>query len=557
MMKIIEKKKIWILAIIVVIAALLRFYELGKVPISPNWDETALAYNAYSLLTTGKDEYGRAFPVVLQSFNDYKPALYTYLTIPSVALFGVNAYAARFPAAFFGVIAIVVAYVLTKEILKRTDIALLTALFLAISPWHIQFSRTAFESNIGVLVNMLMALFFLKSFKKPWLLVLSAFFAGLNLYVYQSEKVFTPLLLLLLALIYKKDLWALPKKVLVVSILTGIAVVLPMAWYIITTPESLVRIKGTSPFANSQDFLRENAARIASDHARNDYLGLLVDNRRIEYAKTVVSNYLWHFDLKWLFMHGDFVPQHNPPQMGNMYLWSLPFLLLGLYNLIFGRFNKKGKLLILGWILITPIPASMTFDVPNAVRTLNFLPILQIGVAVGIVSAVILLKNLLKYKIVIAGAYGVILLGLFLNIAYYLDQYFVQYNQFLSHEWQYGYAQAVPKVKELEKKYEKVIVDNRKPMDQSYMFFLFYLQFPPSEYHKHLSFNASGQFEEYHTFGKYEFRPVYTDDVVRNPNVLYVGRPDELNERVNIIETLYYKDGTSAMVIAEGGEKER
>src|SRR5258708_252135 len=80
-------KKVLLLFIgIIFIATLLRLWQLGNMPPSPDWDEVALGYNSYSILHTGKDEFGKLFPVVLRSFDDYKPALYAYLAIPTVAL---------------------------------------------------------------------------------------------------------------------------------------------------------------------------------------------------------------------------------------------------------------------------------------------------------------------------------------------------------------------------------------------------------------------------------------------------------------------------------------
>ncbi|PIZ96558.1 MAG: 4-amino-4-deoxy-L-arabinose transferase, partial [Candidatus Levybacteria bacterium CG_4_10_14_0_2_um_filter_36_16] len=65
-----------ILFVIIVLAAVIRLWQLGVVPPSPDWDEASLGYNAYSIMTTGKDEYGKFLPFILRSFDDYKPALY-------------------------------------------------------------------------------------------------------------------------------------------------------------------------------------------------------------------------------------------------------------------------------------------------------------------------------------------------------------------------------------------------------------------------------------------------------------------------------------------------
>lgn len=85
------------LFLIVLLASLLRFYHFTSNPPGLNTDETAIGYNAYSILKTGKDEYSQKFPLAFRSFDDYKPPLYIYLTVPSVAIFGLNEFAVRFP----------------------------------------------------------------------------------------------------------------------------------------------------------------------------------------------------------------------------------------------------------------------------------------------------------------------------------------------------------------------------------------------------------------------------------------------------------------------------
>src|SRR5688500_14249166 len=113
------KKHIVLLILIILTAGVLRLWQLGATPISPNWDEVALGYDAYSIIQTGRDEYGNLFPVVLRSFDDYKPALYAYLAIPPIATFGLNAFAVRLPSAIVGILAVLAVYFLVKELFKR------------------------------------------------------------------------------------------------------------------------------------------------------------------------------------------------------------------------------------------------------------------------------------------------------------------------------------------------------------------------------------------------------------------------------------------------------
>src|SRR3989344_4323054 len=191
-----------LLGIIIFIAILLRFWQLGNVPPSPDWDEASLGYNAYSIMQTGRDEYGKFLPVILRSFDDYKPGLYAYLIIPFIKLFDLNTMTVRLPSAIFGVLAIIGTYFLVKELFKKShlspqdsasNIALLASLLLAISPWHLQFSRIAFEAQVGLSLNIFSILFFIKGLKRGIYFVLSVILATLSIYVYQSEKVYLPI----------------------------------------------------------------------------------------------------------------------------------------------------------------------------------------------------------------------------------------------------------------------------------------------------------------------------------------------------------------------------
>ncbi len=531
---------------IVFLAGVLRFWHLGNVPPSPDWDEAALGYNAYSILLTGKDEYGKHLPVILRSFDDYKPALYAYFVVPFISIFGLNIEAVRFPSAFFGVLTVLGTFFLTRELFKRNDLALLSLFLLAISPWHIQFSRIAFEANLGVAFNIFAVLFFILGLKRPVLLIISALLAGINIYIYQGEKVFTPLLFLSLVIIFRKELFSKPFKYILASIMLGILVVLPMIFYILTNKEALGRARGVSILA--EPYPHQLAKRALEDSKKRDFLGFVFDNRRVVFTKNILSGYLSHFDANWLFVRGD-IARHHAPNMGLLYLFELPFLLLGIYYLAFGRFEKKAKFLIFSWFFIAPISASITSGVPHAVRTLNFLPTFQIFVAIGIFSAWLFIQ---RFKTLKFGVSGILLLIFIFNFLYYLNQYFSQQNYFHSQDWQYGYEEAVEKVKEIEGKYKKIIVSNQPHLDQSYMFFLFYLKYPPSMYQQEAK-SASGGFAETHRFGKFEFRPINWTIESKERGILYIGRPFDFPQNdLGHVKTVYFLDGSPAIKFVEG-----
>ncbi len=532
----------FILIFILFLAFALRFWQLGSVPISPDWDEASLAYNAYSIATTGRDEYGIFLPTTLKSFGDYKPALYAYLAIPSVILFDVSTFAIRFPSMAIGVISVLLTFLLIKELFKNEKIALLSAFILAISPWHIQFSRTAFEANLGVFLNILTAYLFIKGLKRPYLLFASAIISGLSIYAYQSEKIFAPLFMLSLIIIFRKELLELGRKYLVPFVIIGLITVAPLLFSMVKNPESLNRARSTSFIAENK-FFSHTAERVSVDKENNDLIGLVLDNRRVVYLRQSAGAYLSHFNPNWLFIEGD-LPRHHAPNMGLLYLWELPFILIGLYFLIFGKFSKKAKLFIFSWFLISPIPAAVTNDVPHAVRTLNFLPTYQIFTALGIYSFLVWLKSFVKmdpFRYLIIGL-G-ILLVLF-NFLFYLNQYFSQQNYYYSKEWQYGYKEAVEYVSSQANGYEKIVISNEVPLDQSYIFFLFHLKYPP------LEFQDAKTTVGNHSFSKYEFREIDWNNDQNLENTLFVGRAEDIGSG-KILKTINYLNGETAIVIAK------
>lgn len=534
-----------LLSIIVLVAVGLRFWQLGSVPPSPDWDEAAIGWNAYSLLETGKDEYGRSFPAILRSFDDYKPALYVYLVMPFVKIFGLNIISVRLPGAIFGVIAVVATYFLVRQLFEKHKekeyLSLLSAFLLAISPWHLQFSRIAFEAQVGMSMNIAAVLFFLKGFRNRLFFIPSVFFIAGSIYVYQSEKVYLPILFAILGLTYLKDILKISKTWLIGTTILGLVLIAPMILGLFSDKNALLRARGVSVFYDQTQFLKNSAFKIMEDRENNDLLGLMLDNRRVEYVKAVVSGYISHFSPTWLFVTGD-IERHHAPGMGLLYLFELPFLLVGIYILFFLPGSIKTKSTIFAILLISPIAASITTGVPHAVRNINFLPVLQILVAVGMLGLLGWLRSVRFGKL-----FAILYLSFVVfNISYFLNQYFVQQNYFYSQSWQYGYEKAIEAVMPIEKNYRKIIVSNDRPLDQSYMFFLFYLKYDPKKYQS-LGGTRSGGFREDHQFGKYEFRAISWDrEEIGN---LYVGRPDDFPDDTAGIKIINYLNAEPAILI--------
>ena len=142
------------LIIILVIATLLRFWNINSVP-SLNPDEAALGYNAYSLIQTGRDEHGISWPLHFKSFSDYKPGGYVYLALPFIKVLGLTPLTVRLPNLILSVLTVYILYKLVFLLFKSETLALYSSLVLALSPWHIHFSRGAWESATSVFFILL------------------------------------------------------------------------------------------------------------------------------------------------------------------------------------------------------------------------------------------------------------------------------------------------------------------------------------------------------------------------------------------------------------------
>lgn len=197
-------KSFLVLLTIVAVAGFLRLHQLGQVPPSLDWDEASIGWNAYSILKTGTDEYGKARPVSIRSFNDYKPPLYVYAAIPSIAIFGLNELAVRLPSALAGILTVVVTFFLVRELTKNNLLGYLATALLAISPWAIQFSRVAFEANLALLFFVSGGFFlakFLNTQKSRYYLIAGILYI-LSIYSYHSSRLVIPLFLFLIFIFY-------------------------------------------------------------------------------------------------------------------------------------------------------------------------------------------------------------------------------------------------------------------------------------------------------------------------------------------------------------------
>ncbi len=544
-MKKLLNPKILIVAIVFV-AAFLRLYQIQSIPPSLTWDEVAWGYNSYSLGLDGRDEFGVFLPYkYLESFGDFKPPLYAYVGIIPVKIWGLTEFATRFPSAFFGILTVLTTYFLVKEIFFRSKskeyYALFSAFLLAISPWHINLSRAAFEANVSqFFIVMGIYLFLLAVRKNMLILVLSAISFVLSFYTFNTARVFVPIIVLVLALVFIKKLWQ-HKKQTIIAGMVGFVLLLPIITFMFS-PQASLRFREVNIFSDPQ------IVEVANQEIENDNNSLVskgLHNRRLKYAVSFISHYFDHFNSSFLFIKGDGNPKFSSQDVGQLYIWSIPFLTIG--ALLLFRKKEDRWWLIPTWLLLGIIPAATARETPHALRIETVVPTFQIIVAYGFVNSMIFLRSRIGkrwiYRSVLYGAI-LILVG---NFAYYIYGYYVHYAREYSKQWQYAYREAFEYTEDNKDKYDEIYFTDK--LGRPYIYYLFYAKISPEEFRKdHDATRDQFGFVNVDRVGKYNFRDYLEVDIV-DKNILYVNDSLNVPEDAAILKTVNEINGDASLVI--------
>lgn len=530
--------------IIILLAGFLRLYKLDKFPIGLNADEAAIGYNAYSLILTGKDEHGATWPIHFKSFADYKPGGYFYLVLPLVKILGLNEWAVRLPSALLGVLSVLGVFLLVKELFNEEKLALISALFLAISPWHIHFSRGGWETNVASTFILFGLYFFLKALKKPKFFLFSFLFWVFSLYTYHSPRVIIPLLGLSLVILFRKEIFL--KRNFKYFWIGGVVAGLILIPLLIDFfgPAGTARFSGLSLFSDVGPY-----SLILSFRGEHRFFNALLPrffhNRPVFYGIQFLKNYLSFFDGNFLFIIGDRVERNNSPGMGEMYFWDLIFLAAGIYFLF--KNKPKNWLIPIIWLLIAPIAGALTFQVPSALRGHNLIFPLVIISSCGFFN----LLNLFKSKFLNSFIFLSLLALLIWNFGYYFHQYLIHYPKTFPQAWEYGFRELVEYLKPIKDDYSKIYVTER--YDQPYILFLFYLRYPPQNFQKEVILTPRDKFgfSTVRDFANFHFENIDWKKLENQKNILIIGTEEEIPSQAKTIKTIYFPNGKPAFKVIE------
>jgi 4-amino-4-deoxy-L-arabinose transferase-like glycosyltransferase len=481
-------------------------------------DEISIAYDAYSVSKTLKDQHNKFLPIAFQSHGTYKAPLEVYLAILPTALLGNNEYSVRFPSAILGSLTVLVIGLFVYELTKNKNLALATSLCLAISPWHIFSSRIALESNVALFFVVLgIYLFFYgKNRKNQRAIILSFISFALSMYGYHTEWGFTPLLVVLLLALYLRKKSFSQKRIFILGVLLFTILIVPLF-------VNYIQNLGTYARANTELILRNPAF---APNLENPTISLFAKTRTLFNA--FYGNYSNYVNPGYLFFNGlGLLPSTDPFQIGFFLFPFLPAFFIGIFAI--KKYFKENSLFIYIWTVISPIVPAFTQGENNYTRNLVSIAPFTIIIGVGCLE---FLKYLRKRKLI----YYTWLLLIATAFLYFLAIYFYHYPRENGENFQYGYKQVALYIKGNYSKYEKIVIDQKFGEGYVYdgaphLYIPYFVQLPP-EYLQASRSDSEGSY-----FDKFIIKNVNWNKEKPQPKYLYIV-PDSNRPPANIAQSL-------------------
>ncbi len=338
------------------------------------------------------------------------------------------------------------------------------------------------------------------------------------MYTYIAYKVLIPVVLVMLFLIYRKNI--LKNKINFFKFgFTTLLAALPLLILHLQTPAAGGRFLSTSLLGKGNLYVQ--------------FIQILA--RYFSYLSTVN-----------LFVRNSPEPTQQIPGFGAFYQLEFIFLLIGSF-VVLKDYPKYRKFVLLASILT--FPAILTWNWFYPARVLPFFSFLTIIIAVGIFTT---FRHLRKSKIGIL--VGISCLALFfLNFGKLLTTKYLYEPYTQRGNWQYGMKDIIQKIKSLEGNYDHVVFETRTA--QPHIFMLFYLQYDPAQYQQDLANQGGVPIPRKNfNFGKYEFRDVYWPQDKYLRNTLFVSPPsslplDKVRENIHLkdVDIIYDEEGNNSI----------
>ena len=399
------------LLVIILGAIILHTYKLSTVP-PLDIDEYGIAYDAYSIATTGQDSWGVRMPIFFRAFGDYKLPLDIYLSAFFFKVFEPSVFWLRFPAVLFSLLYIPTMYVLLKSLTKNTYWALFGSALVAVLPYNLFYSHIISASISASYLIFASLTFFIRAIQSKNTLrniIVSTIFLSLSLYAYPLSWILAPFLIFTYTIALRLSHKLKYSLVFLVFAASFIPIVLQFF-----AGGSSVRLSNTSAFSFDRGgFIEIGEFRQAGG---NDIFSKVFYNKGTTIGYILLDNYIRHFNIQYLaFDRSDPGVQSAPSSP--LFIILIPFYLIGLFY-VARRFKDPVFITILAFVLLAPLPSTITEGAVNAKRYLA---------SMGMETLLIILAfqkiQIQKYRLVSTG----IMIILILELSLFLRFFFVTY----------------------------------------------------------------------------------------------------------------------------------
>lgn len=529
-----------LLVAVFVIAFFLRFNMLGAIPLGLQQDETSIGYNAYSILQTGRDEHNESFPLYFKAFGEYKLPVSIYITTFFIQLFGLTAFAVRFPFALFGSLSVVILYFFVKDLVRNKQhlklLPLIATTFFAFNPWHIHFSRGAFEVTIALFFLLLGTLLFFWSLqKKSYFFLFSVFCFIVALYTYNTARLFVPLWFVFLVYLYRKELLAKPKQLFILSSGIGILLLVPFLFSFFS--------KGGLQSAHGTLLFSSSASQAPLLEFRSYLIALPPIITKIFFNSLFLSlwqyinNIFSYFSVSYFFVQGSAHGNHGIGNVGQFYLFEFIFIIIGIISLIKEKLRFRIDFFI--WTFLVIVIAAATREVPQATRSFFLVVPFTIFSAYGFIfllKKILILKNTsVKNIVLVFGAFYI-----FYNLFFYFSSYYIRFPILYAKSWRAEDKTIAEYIMQNQNKYDSIIFDT----NSGYIFssLLFYTKYPPLKFQKSAVWDTddSEGFSKLLSFDKFIFKDVDWSKDIQKDKTLIVTSNDKKPKDITPVATFYY-----------------
>lgn len=419
---------------ILLLASFLRLFNLGTNPPSLYWEEVALGYDAYSIWKTGKDYHGNPWPIVaFESFGDYKPSGYFYVLAPFVGLFGLHDWVVKLPSALAGIATVYLIYLIVSNTSVNKKLGLAAAFVLTVMPWHVFISRVGFEVNVGLMWLALSLWLLLKVKHKPIFMLAAVIPLIISMYTYHGLRVVSPLMIMLTGVFFLPLKTIMKSKLFLASCLLFLGLLTPVIVQF-RDPVVIQRFNEVNYFSISPAVAVTNQLRARYGNA---WWARIVFHRYWFWGYELFQNGLTHFTPSFLFVRGDGNARHQNPNFGVLNWWTLPLIIASFLCLQKKQYRKLWWYGLLS-LIISVIPASLSFPTPHALRALPSVIGWSLIIALGMLWLIQALKPGLRLASV-----AILMMAIIFETLQYWHDLWTNYPQKYSDSWQYGYKQAI------------------------------------------------------------------------------------------------------------------